>query len=68
MSHEKSVSLNVHELGVILSALQMLDGSDEYQIAKDYGSAGALYDRLKEFYDKMDKATLCLSYDCETSY
>ena len=68
MSHEKSGSLNVHELGVILSELQMLDGSDEYQIAKDYGSAGALYDRLKEFYDNMDQSTLCLSYDCEPSY
>ena len=57
MTHEKSVSLNVHELGVILSALQLLSHHDENVIAKEYGSASSLHNRLKEVYDK-----ICLLY------
>ena len=68
MTHEKQVPLNVHELGVILSALQLLSNHDENVIAKEYGSASSLHNRLKEVYDKMDQSTLCLSYDCEPSY
>jgi hypothetical protein len=68
MTHEKQVSLNVHELGVILSALQLLSHHDENIIAKEYGSAATLHNRLKEVYDEMDKQTLCLTYDCEPSY
>ena len=68
MTHEKEVALNVHELGVILSALQLLSSRDENLIAKEYGSASTLHNRLKEVYDAMDKSTLSLSYDCEPSY
>ena len=68
MTHEKTVSLNVHELGVILSALQLLSSCDENLIAKEYGSASSLHNRLKEVYDEMDQSTLCLSYDCEPSF
>jgi len=68
MTHEKSIALNVHELGVILSALQLLSHHDENVIAREYGSASSLYDRLKEVYDNMDQTTLCLSYDCEPSF
>ena len=68
MTHEKQVPLNVHELGVILSALQLLSHHDENIIAKEYGSAATLHNRLKEVYDEMDKQTLCLTYDCEPSY
>ena len=68
MTHEKQVPLNVHELGVILSALQLLSHHDENQIAKEYGSASSLHNRLKEVYDEMDKKTLSLSYDCEPSF
>ena len=68
MTHEKQVSLNVHELGVILSALQLLSHHDENIIAREYGSASSLHNRLKEVYDEMDKQTLCLTYDCEPSY
>ena len=67
-THEKSVSLNVHELGVILSALQSLDHGDENLIAREFGSSRALHDRLKAFYDNMDKSTVCLTYDCEPSF
>ena len=68
MTHEKTISLNVHELGVILSALQLLSHHDENVIAKEYGSASSLHNRLKEVYDNMDQSTLCLSYDCEPSF
>ena len=50
MTHEKQVPLNVHELGVILSALQLLSHHDENVIAKEYGSAATLHNRLKEVY------------------
>ena len=68
MTHEKQVSLNVHELGVILSALQLLSHHDENIIAKEYGSATTLHNRLKEVYDKMDQSTLSLTYDVEPSF
>ena len=68
MTHEKKIALNVHELGVILSALQLLSSRDENLIAKEYGSASTLHNRLKEVYDVMDKSTLSLSYDCEPSF
>ena len=68
MTHEKQVPLNVHELGVILSALQLLSHHDENIIAKEYGSASSLHNRLKEVYDAMDQSTLSLSYDVEPSF
>ena len=68
MTHEKQVSLNVHELGVILSALQLLTHHDENVIAREYGSASSLHNRLKEVYDEMDKQTLSLTYDVEPSF
>ena len=65
---EAEVKLNVHELGVILSALQLLELSEEKYIAREYGSASTLHNRLKEVYDAMDQTTLELSYDCEPSF
>ena len=68
MTLERNVQLNVHELGVLLSALQLLESRDENIIAREYGSASTLHDRLKEVYDSMDQTTLCFSYDCEPSF
>ena len=68
MTHEKQIPLNVHELGVILSALQLLSNHDENLIAKEYGRAATLHNRLKEVYDKMDQSTLSLTYDIEHSF
>jgi hypothetical protein len=70
---ECQVPLNVQEIGVILSALQLLDNGDENRIAKAYGSAPSLYDRLKEIYDQMDHSSvesLALQHDpiCEPSF
>ena len=43
---ETEIKLNVHEVGVILSALQLLSNRDENLIAKEYGSAAALYNKM----------------------
>ena len=70
MTHEKQVALNVQELGVLLSALQLLDHGDEHRIAKAYGSAPSLYDRLKTIYDGMDTSICGIKDDpiCEPSF
>lgn len=65
---EKDVCLNINELGIILSALQLLDTRDELMLAKEYGSAGAIHDRLKDVYDNMDKSVIRLTYDIEPSF
>lgn len=70
MMFEKNVPLNVQEIGVILSALQLLDHSEEYYIARNYGSAPSLHDRLKNIYDDMDQTSLGIQNDpiCEPSF
>tara|TARA_Y100000310_G_scaffold192211_1_gene192157 strand:+ start:176 stop:388 length:213 start_codon:yes stop_codon:yes gene_type:complete len=70
MTQEKKVLLNVQEIGVLLSALQLLDHSDEHHIAKHYGSAPSLYNRLKEIYDGMDSSICGTEIDpiCEPSF
>ena len=70
MTHEKQVALNVQEIGVLLSALQLLDHGDEHHIAKHYGSAPSLYNRLKEIYDEMDNSICGFEDDpiCEPSF
>ena len=67
---ECQVPLNVQEIGVILSALQLLDSGEEYNIARHYGSAPSLYNRLKEVYDQMDQSSLGEQNDpiCEPSF
>jgi len=52
---EDFIKLNVQELGIILSALQLLEHRDENVIAKEYGSASTLHNRLQEVYDRMDQ-------------
>lgn len=58
MKTETNVFLNVQELGVLLSALKLLDYSDEYHIARQYGPAPVLYNRLFEIYQQMDKSQI----------
>lgn len=65
---ETEVKLNVHEIGVILSALQLLDGMDENRIIREYGSVTALYDRLAVLWDKMDKSETGLRNDVVPSF
>ena len=70
MTQEKEVRLNVQEIGVLLSALQLLEFGDENMIAKHYGSAPSLYNRLKEIYDEMDDSICGVENDpiCEPSF
>lgn len=65
---ETTVQLNVHEIGVILSALQELGLAQENRIAKDYGSVPALYNKLYSIFEKMDTSTTELRYDYTPSF
>jgi len=70
MKSEHNIAINVQELGIILTALQVLDVAEEWQIARYYGSAPSLYNRLKEIYDGMDQSTIGEQNDpiCEPSF
>lgn len=65
---EVDINLNVHEIGILLSALQKLDRRDEFHIAKDYGSAEALYDKLENLWNSMDKSSVHLRNDVVPSF
>ena len=65
---ETTVNLNVHELGVILSALQLLENRDEHQIAREYGSTTALYNKLSAVMDRMDTSETGLRNDVVPSF
>lgn len=65
---ETQMNLNVHEVGILLSALQTLSVSDERVIAKDYGSAPALYNKLYSVYEQMDRSTVELRYELTPSF
>lgn len=66
--NEVSVNLNVHEIGVILSALQMLSLSEEKYISKEYGSSSAVYDKLYSYWEKMDQSSTQLQNDVVPSF
>ena len=65
---EATVQLNVHELGIILSALQNLENVDENRIAREYGSVSALYNKLYTFWERMDRSETGLCYDVVPSF
>jgi len=65
---ETNVNLNVHEIGVILSALQLLTNSDENRIAREYGSAPALYNKLYSLWEQMDTSETGLRNDVVPSF
>ena len=65
---EVNVNLNVHELGVILSALQLLENRDEHFIAREYGSVSALYSKLNFLMDQMDTSETGLRNDVVPSF
>ena len=60
---ETNVFLNVQELGVILSALQLLDHTDEHLIARQYGPVPVLYNRLVEIYETLDQSQVNAHYE-----
>ena len=67
---EVNIELNVHEIGVLLSALNLLDGSDEFKIERSCGSARAIKDRLASVYNTLDTTSLNLKNEsyCEPSF
>jgi len=65
---EVPVQLNVHEIGVILSALQLLGVREENQIAREYGSVPALYNKLYTLYEQMDQSEVGLRNDVVPSF
>ena len=65
---DANINLNVHEIGVILSALQLLQHSDENLIAREYGSTAALYERLHSVWQTLDRTETGLRNDVIPSY
>lgn len=63
-----NVNLNVHEIGVILSALQLLETIDENRIAREYGSTTALYQRLQTIWETLDQSEIGIRNDVCPSY
>jgi hypothetical protein len=60
---ECSIELNVHELDIILKALELVDSRDEIQINRSSGSIDTLYDRLYDYYATLDTTNVELNYE-----
>ena len=65
---ETIVNLNVHEMGIILSAIQNLENIDEIYLAREYGSASALYNKLYSLWEQMDTSQTGLRNDVVPSF
>ena len=65
---EITINLNVHEMGVILSAIQELSLREENRIAREYGSVPALYNKLYSIFEQMDSSQTVLSNDVVPSF
>jgi nitrogen-specific signal transduction histidine kinase len=65
---ETTVNLNVHEVGIILSAIQNLENADEIRLAREYGSVPALYNKLYSLWEQMDTSQTGLRYDVVPSF
>jgi hypothetical protein len=62
------MNLNVHEIGILLTALQQLDGRDEYLIAREYGSVSVLYHKLHTIWEQMDQSETGIRNDVVPSF
>lgn len=60
---EINIELNVHELDIILKALELVENGDEIQINRSSGSIDTLYDRLYDYYVTLDTTNIELSYE-----
>ena len=65
---DANINLNVHEIGIILSALQLLQHRDENLIAREYGSTEALYNKLNTIWQTLDRTETGLRNDMCPSY
>ena len=66
--NEINVNLNVHEMGILLSALTNLEIVEEMHISREYGSATALFDRLYPLWEQMDSSETGLRNDVVPSF
>jgi hypothetical protein len=66
--NEINVNLNVHEMGILLSALTNLEIVEEMHISREYGSATALYNRLYPLWEQMDSSETGLRNDVVPSF
>jgi hypothetical protein len=66
--NEITVNLNVHEMGILLSALTNLEIVEEMHISREYGSATALYNRLYPLWEQMDSSETGLRNDMVPSF
>ena len=60
---EIHIELNVHELDIILKALELVENGDEIQINRSSGSVDTLYDRLYDYYATLDTTNVELNYE-----
>ena len=60
---EINIELNVHELDIILKALELVESIDEIQINRSSGSIDTLYDRLYDYYSTLDTSNVELNYE-----
>jgi hypothetical protein len=68
MMIETQINLNVQEMGILLSALTNLEIVEEMHIAREYGSASALYNRLYPLWEQMDSSETGLRNDVVPSF
>ena len=65
--HETTMNLNSNEIGILLSALQLVELNEEHRIAKEHGSVPTLYNKLHTHLETISyKDTQ--KYDHEASY
>ena len=62
------MKLNVQELKIILTSLQMLELSEENMIAKEYGSVPSLYTKLLVELETLNQTSLNQYYDYDSSF
>lgn len=65
---ETNINLNVHEIGILLSALQLIDLREEHLISREYGSVPSLYNKLYSVWEQMDSSQTGLRNDVVPSF
>ena len=65
--YETTMNLNSNEIGILLSALQLVELSEEHRIAKEHGSVPTLYNKLHTELESI-KYKHTQKYDHEASY
>lgn len=60
---ESNIELNVHELDIILKALELVESTDEIEINRSSGSIDTLYDRLYDYYVTLDTSNIEINYE-----